>query len=257
LVSPVPADNACTLTVTLESVRDASVLTAHGVLDTATYRGLRDHIIKVALDEPAVVIIDVSRLFVPAESALAVFTSARWHVGRWPEVPIMLVCEHRGGRSAITRNGVARYVPVYPTVDEAIAALSSDAPWRHRSRARTTLPADLSSLRLSRDLVEEWLTAWSQTELIPVAKVVVTTFVENVLQHTDSRPAIRLETDGSTVTVAVEDGSRLPPNLSENSTATDRPSGLKIVAAMCRMWGNAPTPAGKTVWAVLGPENRL
>ena len=83
------------------------------MLDTTTYRSLRDHIIKAALEEPAVVIIDVSYLLVPAESAWAVFTSARWHVGRWPDVPIMLVCEHSAGRSAITRNGVARYVPVY------------------------------------------------------------------------------------------------------------------------------------------------
>ena len=95
------------------------------------------------------------------------------------------------------------------------------------------------------------------SDLIPTAKVVVTTFVENVLQHTDSQPAVRLETDGSTVAVAVEDGSRQPPSLSENSAATDRPTGLKIVAALCRMWGNAPTPSGKTVWGVIGPENRL
>ena len=252
-----PADSACTLTVTAEAVRDASVLTACGVLDTTTYRSLRDHIIKAALDEPAVVIVDVSPSSVPAESAWVVFTSARWHVGRWPEVPIMLVCEHLAGRSAITRNGVSRYVPVFPTVDEAMAALSIDAPWRHRMRIRADLPADMSSLRRSRDLVEEWLTAWSHADLIPAAKVVVTTFVENVLQHTDSHPAIRLETDGSTVTVAVTDGSRQPPSLTENSTATDRPTGLKIVAALCRMWGNAPTPSGKTVWAVIGPENRL
>ena len=256
-MSAVAADNARTLTVTAEAVRDASVLTARGVLDTTTYQSLRDRIIKAALEEPAVVIIDVSCLFVPAESAWAVFTSARWHVGRWPEVPVMLVCEHRAGRSAITRNDVARYMPVYDTVGEAMAALSSDAPWRHRRRARANLPADLSSLRRSRDMVEEWFTAWSQTELIPAGKVVVTTFVENVLQHTDSQPAIRLETDGSTVTVAVEDCSRQPPSLNENSMAADRPSGLKIVAALSRMWGNAPTPSGKTVWAVIGPENRL
>ena len=35
------------------------------------------------------------------------------------------------------------------------------------------------------------------------------------------------------------------------------PSGLGIISVLCRMWGNAPTPTGKTVWAVLGPENRL
>ena len=31
---------------------------------------------------------------------------------------------------------------------------------------------------------------------IPVAQIVVTTFVENVLQHTDSPAGVRLETDG-------------------------------------------------------------
>ena len=104
-MSPVSADNACPLTVTAEAVNEASVLKADGVLDTTTYRALRDRIIKAALEEPAAVIIDVTRLTVPAESAWVVFTSARWHVGGWPEVPIMLVCEHFAGRSAIARNG--------------------------------------------------------------------------------------------------------------------------------------------------------
>jgi hypothetical protein len=245
------------LTVTLEAVGDVLVLAAHGVLDTNTYRTLRDKIIKAALEEPSAVVVDVTRLSVPAESAWAVFTSARWHVGRWPEVPVMLVCEHPAGRLAITRNGVARYVPVFSAVSAAVEATSDVAAWRYLRRTHANLPADLSSLRRSRDLVEEWLTAWSQTDLIPAAKVVVTAFVENVLQHTDSPPGVRLETDGSAVTVAVENASRQPPSLSEDLTARDRPTGLKLVAALCRMWGNAPTPSGKTVWAVLGPENCL
>jgi hypothetical protein len=34
-------------------------------------------------------------------------------------------------------------------------------------------------------------------------------------------------------------------------------SGVAIVAALCREWGNAPTPTGKMVWAAIGPENEL
>jgi hypothetical protein len=93
--------------------------------------------------------------------------------------------------------------------------------------------------------------------LIPVAKVVVTSFVENVLKHTDSNPGVRLEFDGSAVTVAVDDGSHVPAGLRERPGPCGAPSGLHIVAALCRAWGNAPTSSGKTVWAVVGPENRL
>jgi hypothetical protein len=251
------ADRSCTLTVTANTVADFSVLTVHGLLDTTTYQSLRDMIIKAALEVPSAVIIDISDLEVPAPSALAVFTSARWHVGRWPEVPILLVCGDRAGRDAIIRNGVSRYVPVYADVGSAAAALDSDIPARRRQRARAVLPAEMASLRRSREMVNDWLTVWSRTQLIPAAKVVVTEFVENVLQHTDSAPEVRLETDGSTVTVAVQDRSHRPPALNEYSITRHIPSGLGLVTAMCRMWGNAPTSTGKTVWAVIGPENEL
>lgn len=103
-----------------------------------------------------------------------------------------------------------------------------------------------------------WLTAWSLTDLIPVTKIVVTAFVENVLQHTDSMPMIRLETDGAAVFVAVADSSHRRAEICEAaSMAGSPPSGLHIVSALCRAWGNAPTSSGKTVWAVIGPENRL
>ena len=243
------------LSIASDAADSSAVLTPHGTLDSRTYRTLRDRIIKAALDEPKAVIVDVSDLEVPAESAWAVFTSARWHVGRWPEVPIMLVCGHVAGRSAIARTGVTRRVPVYSTVQAACDAVSRAGRPPVRHRARATLPAEVSSLRRARELAAGWLNAWSQADMTPVTQVVVTALVENVLQHTDSAPDIRLESDGSAVTVAVEDASHVPAGLREEPT--EAPSGLRIVAALCRAWGNAPTPSGKTVWAVLGPENRL
>ncbi|MGY4648744.1 STAS domain-containing protein [Mycobacterium sp. URHB0021] len=245
------------LTVTASTEAGATVLAADGVLDSTTYMTLRDAIIKAALAQPCAVIVDVTGLAVPAPSAWAVFTSARWHVGRWPEVPIMLVCAHAAGREAVRRNGITRYVPIYAETDRAVKALSEqDAP-PSRRRARARLPASSTSLRRARRVTDEWLTEWSLTEFIPVTRVIVTTFIENVLEHTESAPNLRLETDGTTVTVAVEDTSHAAAGLREEPDCPGRPSGLSIVAALSRVWGNAPNSSGKTVWAVVGPENIL
>ncbi|MCZ8377792.1 sulfate transporter [Mycobacterium sp. CPCC 205372] len=244
------------IAVATASVAEATVLTPDGVLDTRTYLPLRDSIIKAALDEPRAVIVDIAHLEVPAQSALAVFTSAQWHVQRWPEVPVVLVCADAACRDMLAHNGVTRYVPVHPTIGAALAALS--APTRpYRRRARTELPAEPLSLRRARDLVGLWLTAWSHQDLVPVAKVVVTVLIENVLAHTCSPADLRVETDGTAVTVAVADASHTPPGLREDPAADPGPSGLQVVAALSRMWGTAPTPTGKTVWAVVGSENRL
>ncbi|UUO02714.1 sulfate transporter [Mycolicibacterium novocastrense] len=245
------------LNVAAESLGDVTTVRPRGVLDSRAYRPLRDTIIKTALEEPRAVIVDVSDLEVPAESALAVFTSAQWHVGRWPQVPVLLVCQHPALRSALARNGVTRYVPSYASMQAAISALAGGDSIQVRRRARAELPRTAASLQRARELVVEWLTAWSVPELIPTTKVVATTLVENVLQHTDSRPGLRIESKDSTVTVAVSDVSQRPAGLREDSAHSPTPSGLRIVAALCRAWGNAPNTAGKTVWAVIGPENAL
>jgi hypothetical protein len=111
------------------------------------------------------------------------------------------------------------------------------------------LPADRRSVELARELVSEWLTEWNYLELIAVAGVVATVFVANVLAHTDGPPSLRVESAGTEVTVAVEDASRLPAELREDpQSGADIVSGLAIVSALCRAWGTAPTPTGKTVW---------
>jgi hypothetical protein len=110
----------------------------------------------------------------------------------------------------------------------------------------------------SRELMAQWLTAWDRPELISVAKLVVTVFVENVFAHTRSAPTIRLESHGDVVAVAVQDDSAVLASRCERSSGgSDDVSGLAIVAALCRSWGNAPTTSGKAVWAVIGPENQL
>lgn len=245
------------LVVSIGAIRTTLVLTVGGVLDSTTYRMLRDRIIKAALEEPPAVIVDVTALEVPAESGWSVFTSASWYVSTWPDIPIALTCAHDAGRQAITRNGVARYVPVYTTV-EAAADGVLNLGHRGRQCAHTELPATLASLSESRGMVREFLAAWSLSEFIPTALVIVNALVENVLKHTDCAPGLTLETDGKTVTIAVEDDSVAAAHQRERlSGEVDAMSGLAIVAALARAWRSTPTPSGKTVWAVIGPETQL
>ena len=107
-------------------------------------------------------------------------------------------------------------------------------------------------------LVGGWLSGWSCTLLIPVAATVAMAFVENVLRHTDSAPTLRVEYDGHVVAVAVEDASTVLAQRREDTrSGTSLLSGLAMVTALTRGWGNLPTPTGKIVWAAVGPENVL
>lgn len=233
------------------------VLVMEGVLDSSTYRSVRDSVIKAALDEPPAVIVDVNRLSAPSASAWTVFTSARWHVSTWPDVPIVLVCGHPQVRRAIAAGGVTRYVPVHPNLELALAALSTK-PLPLRRRARSELPATRVGVGLARAMITDWLTQWDKADLVPVAATVGTVFVENVLDHTESAPVLIVESYRDTVTVAVEDCSeRLPGRHEDAYRGAEIVSGLAIVSALCRAWGATPTSSGKTVWALVGRENQL
>lgn len=243
-VSPRAADRDCLLTV-------------KGVLDTTTYLKLRDSIIKAALDEPRAVLVDVNGLEVPSSSAWSVFTSARWHVSIWPDVPVVLISGRAEHLNTIARTGVTRYVSSHTSLEAALTSLSDTGPGVRR-RLRTELPAALASLRTARLVVSECLSAWSHGELTAVAQVIVNVFVENVLQHTTCAPVVVVECSGGIVSISVRDDSTAPAVRHEDPYRGGDPvSGLAIVASMCRAWGSMPTSSGKAVWAVIGPENRL
>jgi anti-anti-sigma regulatory factor len=243
--------------IALETSQDLPILTVEGVLDSHSYRTVRDAVIKAAIDEPRAMTVDINRLRAPSASAWTVFTSARWHVSIWPDVPILLVCGEPRVRREITHAGVTRYVPVHASLELARDALQSRSH-QVRRRARASLARNVSSLEVARSVIAEWLTQWDISEVIPVASTLATVFVENVLDHTESSPVLIVESSQDTVTVAVEDNSsRLPGRHEDAHFGADVVSGLAIVAALCRVWGATPTSSGKTVWALIGRENQL
>ena len=243
------------LRIDATAVADVCVLTLDGVLNGVTYRPLRDSIVKAALDEPRGVIADVTKLTVREDPAWAVFTSAHWQVADWPDIPIGLVCAHDQGRNSLQRTGITRYVPVYPTLPSALAELSADGGRRYRRRRRASLPAERTSIRLCRAIVEQWLTAWSRTDFTHVASTVVTELVETALDHTDRDFSLRMETDGSIVSIAIQHVGVTNPT--QRTSSNGEVTGLDLVAASCRSWGSYASANGYTVYGVIGPENRF
>ena len=255
LVSAV-ANSPSSLAVASRTEQSVVVLTVDGVLDSANSSALLDSIRKATLDGPPAVVIDVTSLRVPEDSTWSLFLGARWQADSRPEVPLLLACGNRASRAAIERTGVARLMPVYPTDKAALKAVARLTRDKVR-RAHAQLPSHLTSLRESRQLVREWFTAWSQPGLIPVALVVVNVFIENVLEHTGSEPLMMIECDGPAATIAVSDASTTPAVRLPSPAKGIDVSGLAIVAALSRDWGSTPTAGGKTVWAIIGPENQL
>ena len=112
-----------------------------------------------------------------------------------------------------------------------------------------------SSIRRSRELTTEWLTAWSRTDFIHAVSSVATELVELALVDAGNAFSLRMESDGSTVAVAVQHVDVARTRLRES--VDDAVSALDLVAANCRVWGSYTSAAGNTVWAVVGPENRF
>jgi anti-anti-sigma factor len=250
------AESPSSLAIAVRTEESVAVLTVDGVLDSGSSAALRDSLMKATLHEPSAVIVNVNALQVPAQSAWSAFLGVRWQSDTQPDVPIVLVCANRATREAISRSGVACFMPVYANEKGAMKAIDRLAG-RTVRRAEAQLPPNLTSLRESRRLVREWLTGWSLPGLIPVALVVVNVFVENVLEHTGSDPVMRIEADGVTATIAVSDGSNAPALRLDSPPKGIDVSGLAIVDALSRDWGSTPTSSGKTVWAIIGPENQL
>jgi anti-anti-sigma regulatory factor len=230
-------------------------MTVGGILDATTYLELRDSIIKAAVDQPQAVVVDISGLRVPRSSAYAAFTSARWQISRWPEVALVLVCMHPEGRHGLRHRVISRSMPVYASLNEALEEVDAQGPRQVRRRATFALSGDDAGLQMGRAWVTLKLLEWSHDDLIPIAKVVVTELVTNVLVHTASEPVVRLEATNAKVTIAVEDDCPKPavlPDVTKHGVL----SGLHIVSAMSRGWGSLPTPTGKAVWATICAENR-
>jgi anti-anti-sigma regulatory factor/anti-sigma regulatory factor (Ser/Thr protein kinase) len=226
-----------------------SVVRLDGVLDATTYRWLRDTLVKLALEQPEALVVDVDHLDITSETALTVFSSAWMRVCDWPGVAIVLVASTKS-HLVMLNGAISRFVPFYTTVPQALAAAGRPPP---RRRTSMDLDAHPDSPRVARVYVRRVCEDWDiPGEVVPDAIAVANELVTNAIQHTATSGEIRLERRAGTLTVAVRDGSPRPAMLHERVGDDRSGNGLRIVADIARTWGCLPHPSGgKVVWAVL------
>lgn len=243
------------MSISYSVVRESVIaVSLDGILDSGTYLETRDAIIKAAVEEPDLVVVQIDRLNLPAESALAVFTSARWHVADWPDVPVSIVTDDNRLRDAMARNGVTRQVRCVRTIDEAVSTAQETPP---RRRAVCSLDSMLDRRPRARVFVTRKLRDWSMSSYVDIAKVVVTELLD-IMGGAPQRGRIRLEARGNLLWVTVRDDDAELPVRVESPAGTAMYSAPGLLTSIVRRWGAAPDIAGgRIVWAAVGPENRI
>ncbi|CAM3958197.1 hypothetical protein [Smaragdicoccus niigatensis] len=230
----------------------AVVLEPTGTLDSTSYLSLRDSIIKESVAEPRSIIVNVDRLAVPAPSAWAVFTSARWHIATWPAVPLSIAASDPEVRLIISRNRIERYVPCFATVEDALGD-SRRTPFRRR--ATVQLSNGVAGGVVGRTLIREALAMWDMEEFTAVCCIVGTHLIEMTAPITElSR--FRIEAGHDEVTVAIDEPSIRVRVRPETPSGAEPVSEVDFLTSMCASWGTLPDPFGRQVlWAVCGRGN--
>lgn len=120
-----------------------------------------------------------------------------------------------------------------------------------RPLAEITLARAPDAARHARRFVEGVCAVWRLRALSPDAETVASELVENTLQHTESRPHLRLELGrGGELTVSVSDDN--PGHAHIRKPDGHGGFGLRLVEKTATDWGCTVTGArGKTVWAKL------
>jgi anti-sigma regulatory factor (Ser/Thr protein kinase) len=120
-------------------------------------------------------------------------------------------------------------------------------------RALVDLPADATSPRAARHVVDGLLPAWGLAELVDDAKLVVSELVTNALHHASGPESYELELtarpDG--VRIALADGSTVRPILEELNDERPSGRGIRIIEQLASRWGADDHEGGKQVWIEL------
>ena len=110
------------------------------------------------------------------------------------------------------------------------------------------LPGTPASPRRARVFVRKSLGAAQCDRLGPVAELLATELVTNVVCHAGSAVTVRVWPGPTCLRVEVDDTSTQPPVLRRRDPLEPSGNGIRLVADLATRWGTQLRDDGKTVW---------
>jgi anti-anti-sigma regulatory factor/anti-sigma regulatory factor (Ser/Thr protein kinase) len=236
------------LTCTTRSRHPVAVLVLRGDLTEATASTARDSMIKILVDQPTALVVDLDGVNHTDAAGLAVFGAVARHAAQWPETAVML-----GGRRDLHEQiQIADSTPseVFTSVAEAVAAAASRPVARScRLACGTGIDAPARARRIATTVFRGWAVP---DDLVARAVLIVSEFVANAVRHARTRSELMLNLQGRRLHIAVRDTCRRLPQVSSTTDIhREDGRGLGIVGRLAASWGVVADSDGKVVWAAL------
>ena len=141
----------------------------------------------------------------------------------------------------------ARALPVYATVAQAVADPQGQLRW-----AQLTLTCDHRAPRWARAFVGRVCTSWELDCIADEAALVTSELVTNAVVHAEGAAQIVVQRCADRLTIAVRDGTDVPPMQRAATSWEETGRGLQLVEALSCADGTYPRAGGgKVVWCSL------
>ena len=240
--------------ITHSSRDDCSIVTITGRIGLLTAARVKRVLVKELADDPPAVICDLSGVHALDPLCASVFSAVAHHPSsHWPATSLLLSGASPRVAEVLRRLRVPHFLPMYATVEDALAEAAGRPPYLRDGLRLPPTPAAAATVRdFVHRLLGHWRIALPDSELIDRAVLLADELVTNAIVHARTEFRLRVALSGDQLRLAVHDDSPRQPRLALLGPEAETGRGLRLVEQTAKAWGvHHHAGDGKTVWCTL------
>jgi len=221
---------------------------ARGLVDERSASDLRAALMEGLLDQPSLLVLDVSQVRA-VDGAMDTVAAVAREAQVWPGARLALLGAGPNAPDALRRLGVAAFVSTFNDASTAaVAAAALRAPPRASRRIEPTDAAPGEA----REVVRELSAAHGVNGEPAAAELVASELVTNAVMHAGTPIDFTVRLLDGCVHIAVRDENPNPARITGYVSDSDEHGrGLLVVDALATSWGTVFPGIGKIVWAAV------